>query len=162
MDSVSIRVPYKNLRQEVELVGLEEAQPHHHQIEVDEKSRFSNGIDSDLPSSSSPSHPPPKHAALATLILSCTVAAGVQFGWALQLSLLTPYIQTLGIQHAFSSFIWLCGPITGLVLVLYQNLYDKDSSFGPFAPASFKTSIQIRILNSMQSIITPGMIFFGK
>lgn len=25
-------------------------------------------------------------------------------------------MQTLGIQHAFSSFIWLCGPITGLVV----------------------------------------------
>lgn len=25
-------------------------------------------------------------------------------------------VQTLGIGHAFSSFIWLCGPITGLVV----------------------------------------------
>jgi len=25
-------------------------------------------------------------------------------------------MQTLGIGHAFSSFIWLCGPITGLVV----------------------------------------------
>ncbi|KAK1261172.1 Sucrose transport protein SUC3 [Acorus gramineus] len=44
------------------------------------------------------------------------VAAGVQFGSALQLSLLTTYVQTLGIKHAFSSFIWLCGPITGFVV----------------------------------------------
>ena len=29
-------------------------------------------------------------------------------------------VQTLGISHAFSSFIWLCGPITGLV-VSFQN-----------------------------------------
>lgn len=50
------------------------------------------------------------------LAMSSVVAAGVQFGWALQLSLLTPYIQMLGIEHAFSSFIWLCGPITGLVV----------------------------------------------
>lgn len=28
-----------------------------------------------------------------TLVLACMIAAGVQFGWALQLSLLTPYIQ---------------------------------------------------------------------
>eukprot|EP00249_Psilotum_nudum_P012541 c23844_g1_i2 orf=1144-2028(-) len=53
---------------------------------------------------------------LRTLALSSMVAAGVQFGWALQLSLLTPYIQTLGIEHSFSSFIWLCGPVTGLVV----------------------------------------------
>ncbi|KAI7993832.1 Sucrose transport protein SUC3 [Camellia lanceoleosa] len=145
MDSVSIRVPYKNLRQEVELVGLEEAQPHHHQIEVDEKSRFSNGIVSDLPSSSSPSHPPPKHAALATLILSCTVAAGVQFGWALQLSLLTPYIQTLGIQHAFSSFIWLCGPITGLVVQPCVGIWsDKcTSKYGRRRPFILVGSVMI-------------------
>ncbi|KAL5207682.1 hypothetical protein ABZP36_032117 [Zizania latifolia] len=50
------------------------------------------------------------------LVLACMVAAGVQFGWALQLSLLTPYIQTLGIDHAMASFIWLCGPITGFVV----------------------------------------------
>ncbi|KAJ4711730.1 putative Sucrose transport protein [Melia azedarach] len=66
---------------------------------------------------------------LITLILSCTVAAGVQFGWALQLSLLTPYIQTLGIQHAFSSFIWLCGPITGLVVQPCVGIWsDKCTS----------------------------------
>eukprot|EP00250_Pteridium_aquilinum_P007529 c17221_g2_i1 orf=1-1149(-) len=58
----------------------------------------------------------PLSSSLLTLTLSSTVAAGVQFGWALQLSLLTPYIQTLGIEHAFTSFIWLCGPITGLVV----------------------------------------------
>ncbi|BBN05164.1 solute carrier family 45, member 1/2/4 [Marchantia polymorpha subsp. ruderalis] len=52
---------------------------------------------------------------LITLALSSMIAAGIQFGWALQLSLLTPYIQTLGIEHAFASFIWLCGPITGLL-----------------------------------------------
>lgn len=53
---------------------------------------------------------------MCRLALSSMVAAGVQFGWALQLSLLTPYIQMLGIEHAFTSFIWLCGPITGLVV----------------------------------------------
>lgn len=58
----------------------------------------------------------PRRSSLLTLTLSSVIAAGVQFGWALQLSLLTPYIQTLGIEHEFSSFIWLCGPITGLVV----------------------------------------------
>lgn len=53
---------------------------------------------------------------LSKLVLTSMVAAGVQFGWALQLSLLTPYIQQLGIEHAFSSFIWLCGPVTGLLV----------------------------------------------
>ncbi|GAQ80673.1 sucrose transporter [Klebsormidium nitens] len=51
-----------------------------------------------------------------TLALASMVASGVQFGWALQLSLLTPYVQELGIPHAWASFIWLCGPISGLVV----------------------------------------------
>lgn len=50
------------------------------------------------------------------LALLSTVNAGTAFGWALQLSLLTPYIQTLGVEHEFSSFVWLCGPIAGLVV----------------------------------------------
>lgn len=58
----------------------------------------------------------PSQLGLWNLALSSMVAAGVQFGWALQLSLLTPYIQMLGIEHTLSSFIWLCGPITGLVV----------------------------------------------
>lgn len=45
-----------------------------------------------------------------------SIAAGVQFGWALQLSLLTPYVQLLGVSHAMSSLIWLCGPISGIVV----------------------------------------------
>ncbi|KAL2613824.1 hypothetical protein R1flu_025516 [Riccia fluitans] len=49
--------------------------------------------------------------ALATV---ASVATGVQFGWALQLSLLTPYVQELGIPHRWASFIWLCGPISGM------------------------------------------------
>ncbi|MCO5582250.1 hypothetical protein L7F22_036142 [Adiantum nelumboides] len=69
--------------------------------------RLSNGYATVSPRSTTP---------LLTLALSSIIAAGVQFGWALQLSLLTPYIQTLGIEHAFTSFIWLCGPITGLVV----------------------------------------------
>jgi solute carrier family 45 protein 1/2/4 len=36
----------------------------------------------------------------------------LQFSYAIYLL----FMQTLGIGHAFSSFIWLCGPITGLVV----------------------------------------------
>ena len=90
MDSVSIRVPYKNLKQaEVELVAADE--PRHGPELI---SRVSNATSDPSSSPSSIPHPP-KHGSLRTLILSCMVAAGVQFGWALQLSLLTPYIQVL-------------------------------------------------------------------
>ncbi|XP_058194357.1 sucrose transport protein SUC3 isoform X1 [Rhododendron vialii] len=165
MDAVSIRVPYRSLRQdaaeEVELVavGVDDYNHHHHQqqrsnndnngVEFGVKSTTrvsSNGeIQSSDPSSRSCPHPPEHHASLFTLILSCTVAAGVQFGWALQLSLLTPYIQTLGIEHAFSSFIWLCGPITGLVVQPCVGIWsDKcTSKYGRRRPFILVGSLMI-------------------
>ncbi|KAK9162127.1 hypothetical protein Syun_003029 [Stephania yunnanensis] len=58
------------------------------------------------------------------MIAVASIAAGVQFGWALQLSLLTPYVQLLGIPHKWAAFIWLCGPISGMIvqpIVGYQS-----------------------------------------
>lgn len=53
---------------------------------------------------------------LRTLFRVASIACGIQFGWALQLSLLTPYVQELGVPHAWSSIIWLCGPLSGLLV----------------------------------------------
>jgi solute carrier family 45 protein 1/2/4 len=53
---------------------------------------------------------------IRALLQVASVAAGVQFGWALQLSLLTPYVQELGIPHQWASLIWLCGPISGMIV----------------------------------------------
>lgn len=148
MDSVSIRVPYKNLRQhnadaEVELTNFEEDSDRRI-IESQTSSSLSNGD-----ASSSPTD----NCSLITLILSCTVAAGVQFGWALQLSLLTPYIQTLGIGHAFSSFIWLCGPITGLVVQPCVGIWSDrcSSKYGRRRPFILVGSLMISI-----AVITIG------
>ncbi|XP_010935628.1 sucrose transport protein SUT4 isoform X3 [Elaeis guineensis] len=118
MDAVSIRVPYRHLNDaELELVRLGDPNGEINEAR-DGVSR--RPVSSSIPSSSSPhsddSSRSVQRSSLKTLIFSCMVGAGVQFGWALQLSLLTPYIQTLGIGHAFSSFIWLCGPITGFVV----------------------------------------------
>eukprot|EP00249_Psilotum_nudum_P014723 c24968_g2_i1 orf=802-2400(+) len=55
-----------------------------------------------------------KRVPLRALARVACVATGVQFGWGLQLSLLTPYVQELGIPHTWASYIWLCGPITGM------------------------------------------------
>ena len=57
-----------------------------------------------------------KRVPLRALARIASVAAGVQFGWALQLSLLTPYVQELGIPHTWASYIWLCGPISGFIM----------------------------------------------
>uniref|UniRef100_A0A0E0M7H4 Sucrose transporter n=1 Tax=Oryza punctata TaxID=4537 RepID=A0A0E0M7H4_ORYPU len=71
----------------------------------------------------------PPQISLPGLFLACMVAGGVQYGWALQLSLLTPYVQTLGIPHALTSVMWLCGPIAGLIVQPCVGLYsDKCTS----------------------------------
>ncbi|PKU60083.1 Sucrose transport protein SUT1 [Dendrobium catenatum] len=73
---------------------------------------------------------------LVRLIFCCTVAGGIQYGWALQLSLLTPYVQTLGLSHALASIMWLCGPVAGLVVgPTVGFLSDRcNSSFGRRRP----------------------------
>ncbi|KAJ8569920.1 hypothetical protein K7X08_006497 [Anisodus acutangulus] len=140
MDTVSIKGAYKNLKQEVELVNVDDESGFTHlEIRSDDSSSS--------PRVSNPQQHPPIRNSLLTLILSCTVAAGVQFGWALQLSLLTPYIQTLGIEHAFSSFIWLCGPITGLVVQPCVGIWsDKcQSKYGRRRPFIFVGAVMISI-----------------
>lgn len=71
----------------------------------------------------------PAKVRLRTLLRVASVACGIQFGWALQLSLLTPYVQELGIPHAWASLIWLCGPISGLfVQPLVGQFSDRCTS----------------------------------
>lgn len=60
--------------------------------------------------------PSPEAAPFRKLIAVASIAAGIQFGWALQLSLLTPYVQLLGIPHTWAAFIWLCGPVSGMLV----------------------------------------------
>ncbi|PKU63186.1 Sucrose transport protein SUT1 [Dendrobium catenatum] len=77
-----------------------------------------------------------KQISLVRLIFSCMVAGGVQYGWALQLSLLTPYVQTLGLSHTLSSLIWLCGPVAGFVVQPCVGLWSDRcrSRFGRRRP----------------------------
>ncbi|CAM8898414.1 unnamed protein product [Rhodiola kirilowii] len=138
---------YRNLNQsEVEMTGFQDSE---HRIELDSSSDVLGSPD--LPTSSQTSFSPPlqhqSECSLVLLILASMVAAGVQFGWALQLSLLTPYVQTLGIGHAFSSFIWLCGPITGLVVQPCVGIWsDKcTSKYGRRRPFIFAGSLMISV-----------------
>ncbi|XP_024531757.1 sucrose transport protein SUT2 [Selaginella moellendorffii] len=73
---------------------------------------------------------------LRSLARVACVAAGVQFGWALQLSLLTPYVQELGIPHTFASYIWLCGPISGMLVQPIVGYYSDncESKYGRRRP----------------------------
>ncbi|KAJ6793067.1 sucrose transport protein SUT4-like isoform X2 [Iris pallida] len=113
MDAVSIRVPYRNINDEAD---LEMVRLDGEIARADDESRLRISSSSSSPPSSPAGSRSGQGTGMKTLVLGSMVGAGVQFGWALQLSLLTPYIQTLGIEHAFSSFIWLCGPITGLIV----------------------------------------------
>ncbi|XP_023520475.1 sucrose transport protein SUC3-like [Cucurbita pepo subsp. pepo] len=144
-NSVSFRVPYRNIHDaEVEMVAVDEQQLQGIDLNSPPSDGFPNGSPD---SSSSAPHVRSTPNSLIILILSCTIAAGVQFGWALQLSLLTPYIQTLGIEHAFSSFIWLCGPITGLVVQPCVGIWsDKCSSkYGRRRPFILAGSLMIAV-----------------
>jgi len=80
-----------------------------------------------------PEHEP---SPLRKMVAVLSIAVGIQFRWALQLSLLTPYVQTLGVPHAWASFIWLCGPISGLLVQPIVG-YSSDrcqSTFGRRRP----------------------------
>lgn len=95
-----IKVPFRNLRDDVELemVSVDDDQRRgRHSIDFDSSPPLSSSYRAVnvAHGESSPRVVPATsgNCTLVTLILSCTVAAGVQFGWALQLSLLTPYIQ---------------------------------------------------------------------
>ncbi|KAJ7969716.1 sucrose transport protein-like [Quillaja saponaria] len=95
------------------------------------------------PTSSSPPLPSP----LLKIITVAGIAAGVQFGWALQLSLLTPYVQLLGIPHTYSALIWLCGPISGMLVQPIVG-YHSDrctSRFGRRRPFIAAGSISVAI-----------------
>nr|GEU80547.1 sucrose transport protein SUC4-like [Tanacetum cinerariifolium] len=71
----------------------------------------------------------PTRTPLRILLRVASVACGIQFGWALQLSLLTPYVQELGVPHAWSSIIWLCGPLSGFfVQPLAGHMSDRSTS----------------------------------
>ncbi|KAJ0586481.1 hypothetical protein HanIR_Chr04g0152401 [Helianthus annuus] len=110
MDSTPIRVPYKNLKHddaiadvEIDRFEEEEEEEANRRFDSDTSNVFGNG---NAPNSSSTSlGSPTQNCSMITLVLSCAVAAGVQFGWALQLSLLTPYIQVLLLLLYVLSFV---------------------------------------------------------
>ncbi|KAH7656309.1 Sucrose/H+ symporter plant protein [Dioscorea alata] len=80
-------------------------------------------------------------ASLMKLILSSMVAAGVQYGWALQVALLTSYVQTLGLPHSLASMMWLCGPVSAFIVqpsvgVWSDRCYSRFGRRRPFILAA--------------------------
>ncbi|KAL6962048.1 Sucrose transport protein suc9 [Sarracenia purpurea var. burkii] len=70
------------------------------------------------------------------IIMVASIAAGVQFSWALQLSLLTPYVQLLGMPRTWAPFIWLLGSISGTIVQPVVGYYSDryTSRFGRRRP----------------------------
>ncbi|AAB60751.1 Similar to Vicia sucrose transport protein (gb/Z93774) [Arabidopsis thaliana] len=91
--------------------------------------------------------PPRSKVSKRVLLRVASVACGIQFGWALQLSLLTPYVQELGIPHAWASVIWLCGPLSGLfVQPLVGHSSDRcTSKYGRRRPFIVAGAVAISI-----------------
>ncbi|XP_050365261.1 sucrose transport protein-like [Argentina anserina] len=71
---------------------------------------------------------PEPSSSISKIVLVASIAAGVQFGWALQLSLLTPYVQQLGVPHKWAAVVWLCGPISGLLVQPIVGYYSDRST----------------------------------
>ncbi|KAI9098558.1 hypothetical protein K1719_025183 [Acacia pycnantha] len=73
---------------------------------------------------------------LRKVLAVASIAAVLQFSWALQLSLLTPYVQLLGIPHTWAAFIWLGGPISGMIIPPIVGYYSDHctSRFGRRSP----------------------------
>ncbi|KAK8572165.1 hypothetical protein V6N13_047779 [Hibiscus sabdariffa] len=90
---------------------------------------------------------PPSPGSIRKIITVASIAAGIQFGWALQLSLLTPYVQTLGVPHTWAAFIWLCGPISGLLVqpIVGYNSDRCTSRFGRRRPFIVAGALSVSI-----------------
>ncbi|XP_047319819.1 sucrose transport protein-like [Impatiens glandulifera] len=104
------------------------------------------------PSASQPPSNPPPVSLFWRITAVASIGAGVQFGWALQFSLLTPYIQLLGIPHQWASYIWLCGPVSGLIVQPLAGHYSDNctSRFGRRRPfitsAAFLVTLSVILI----------------
>ncbi|KAK6938506.1 hypothetical protein RJ641_032014 [Dillenia turbinata] len=75
-----------------------------------------------------------------------SIAAGVQFGWALQLSL-DSLFSALGVPHTLTAIIWLCGPMSGLRVQPIVGYYSdcSTSKFGRRSPFIVAGTILVAI-----------------
>ncbi|XP_045833167.1 sucrose transport protein-like [Trifolium pratense] len=77
------------------------------------------------------------------MVALASIAAGIQFGWTLQLSLLTPYVQLLGVPHQWAANVWLWKPCFRMEpLVGYYSDRAHSSSL-----ASLQWQLLLRLIS---------------
>ncbi|EGC35355.1 hypothetical protein DICPUDRAFT_97918 [Dictyostelium purpureum] len=101
-----------------------------------------------------------KQLPLFRLICLTISFLGVQFGWALQIAFSTPLFLELGVSQNVVSYIWLAGPISGLIVQpLVGVLTDRsESKFGRRKPfiliGSIFISVGLILISNAESIGT--------
>ncbi|CAM0956510.1 unnamed protein product [Alopecurus aequalis] len=63
---------------------------------------------------------------LLRMFLASSVSGAIHYGWGLQVSILTPYAQLLGVSHMFASFICSSGPLAGILVNPMLNYYSDQ------------------------------------
>ncbi|KAK5577990.1 hypothetical protein RB653_002938 [Dictyostelium firmibasis] len=95
---------------------------------------------------------------LFNLICLTICFLGVQFGWALQIAFSTPLFLELGVEQKWVSYIWLAGPISGLIVQpLVGVITDRsECRFGRRKPfiliGSIFISIGLALISNAESI----------
>ncbi|KAF2072848.1 hypothetical protein CYY_005825 [Polysphondylium violaceum] len=86
-----------------------------------------------------------KKLSLFQLICLSISFLGIQFGWALQIAFSTPLFLELGVSQFWVSFIWLAGPISGLLVQpIVGVISDKsECKYGRRKPFIFGGSLFI-------------------
>ncbi|KYQ91309.1 suc1-sucrose proton symporter [Tieghemostelium lacteum] len=86
-----------------------------------------------------------KEISIFKLIVLSLSFLGVQFGWALQIAYSTPLFLELGVSKFWVSFIWIAGPVSGLIVQpIVGVLSDRsESKFGRRKPYIFFGTIFI-------------------
>jgi hypothetical protein len=92
--------------------------------------------------------PPARKVPFRKLLRVASVACGMQFWWALQLSLLTPYVQELGIPHAVAIFVWLCSPSSATSPTASRSRPPRWGAGGPSSPREARPPPFIAVIDS--------------
>ncbi|KAL0485650.1 hypothetical protein AKO1_011902, partial [Acrasis kona] len=102
----------------------------------------------------------PKNIAVWRIAMATICFSGIQFGWALQISQLTPFVLLLKLPKSLVSLVWLCGPVAGLVVQpIVGALSDRTrSSFGRRRPYILVGSIIV----VFSLLLIPNSIEFGR